>query len=82
MFNINNGDLYSGDIDEQGNRTGYGRLYDAEKDEVYEGEFEQGTKNGKGTLIERDGSMTKATFQKDFMEGNFQKQPKLSYNDI
>ena len=43
-----------GSVDEN-KRSGYGKAYDAEKDEVYEGLFESDKRAGDGTLFMRNG---------------------------
>ena len=51
---------------------GFGRLYEAELDEVYEGYFENDKKSGQGTVYRRNGEVCKGDFRNNFMEGPFE----------
>lgn len=57
---------------DDGKRHGKGRLYDAERDEVYEGDFEMNKKQGEGTVYRRDGQVLKGEFRNNYMEGPFE----------
>ena len=56
---------------EEGNRLGTGRLYDAERDEVYEGEFENDRRQGEGTVYRRNGEVLRGEYRSNYMEGTF-----------
>lgn len=59
-----------GSVDD-GKKVGYGKLFDAEKDEVYEGEFENDKRAGEGTVFRRNGEVLKGMYRNNFMEGDF-----------
>ena len=56
---------------EEGKRQGKGRLYDAEADEVYEGEFVNNHKQGEGKVFRRNGEVLQGDFRNNYMEGAF-----------
>lgn len=56
---------------EEGKRLGTGRLYDAERDEVYEGEFENDRRQGEGTVYRRNGEVLRGEYRSNYMEGTF-----------
>ena len=56
---------------EEGKRLGSGRLYDAERDEVYEGEFENDRRQGEGTVYRRNGEVLRGEYRSNYMEGTF-----------
>jgi antitoxin component YwqK of YwqJK toxin-antitoxin module len=56
---------------EEGKRLGTGRLYDAERDEVYEGEFENDRRQGEGTVYRRNGEVLRGEHRSNYMEGTF-----------
>jgi hypothetical protein len=51
---------------------GFGRLYTAEVDEVYEGQFESDKRSGPGTVYRRNGEVCKGDFRNNFMEGPYE----------
>ena len=57
---------------EEGKRNGRGRLYDAERDEVYDGDFEMNKRQGEGMVYRRDGEVLKGEFRNNYMEGTFE----------
>lgn len=62
--------MYVGSMD-QGKRQGKGRLYEADKDEIYEGDFTNGNRQGDGKIFKRTGEVLKGDFRNNFMEGSF-----------
>lgn len=56
---------------EEGKRLGFGRLYDSERDEVYEGEFENDRRQGEGTVYRRNGEVLRGEYRSNYMEGTF-----------
>jgi hypothetical protein len=62
--------MYVGSMD-QGKKQGKGRLYDADKDEIYEGDFTNGNRQGDGKIFKRTGEVIKGDFRNNFMEGSF-----------
>ena len=67
---------------EDGKRNGKGRLYDAEKDEVYDGEFEMNKRQGEGIVYTRDGQVLKGEFRNNFMEGPFEQLAQVSKSEV
>ena len=49
------------------NKTGYGKEYIASKNEFYQGEFENGFRNGKGRLITNELQVFDGEWRKDEM---------------
>ena len=56
---------------DDGKKMGKGRIYDAERDEVFVGEFLHNKKQGTGTVFRRDGKVLKGDYRQNLMDGNF-----------
>jgi hypothetical protein len=67
---------------EEGKRNGRGRLYDAERDEVYDGDFEMNKRQGEGMVYRRDGEVLKGEFRNNFMEGTFEHVTRIGPAEI
>ena len=67
---------------EEGKMSGKGRLYDAERDEVMEGEFEHNKKQGEGYLYQRNGHVLKGNFRNNQMEGTFENVFKITKKQV
>ena len=55
-----------------GKRMGSGILFDPERDEIVEGNFEMNKKSGEGMLYRRNGKVLKGEFRNNCMEGAFE----------
>ena len=74
------GDFYVGPM-EDGKRNGKGRLYDAENDEVFAGEFVNNNKQGDGIVFLRSGEVHKGDFRNGYMEGSFELLTKMTKDE-
>lgn len=54
---------------EDGRRVEFGKMYIAERDEVYEGQFQSQNMHGEGTLYRRSGEVLWGNFVNNHLDG-------------
>lgn len=62
------GDIFIGVFNED-KKFGTGRMFYADKDEIYDGEWLNDQRMGKGHIINRQGEIVFGDFRSDFMDG-------------
>lgn len=81
IYNAQSGNYYTGPM-EEGKMSGKGRMFDAERDEVMEGDFEHNKKQGEGFIFQRSGHVLKGNFRNNQMEGTFENMFKINKKQV
>eukprot|EP01116_Phalansterium_solitarium_P022014 TRINITY_DN7108_c0_g1_i1.p1 TRINITY_DN7108_c0_g1~~TRINITY_DN7108_c0_g1_i1.p1 ORF type:complete len:995 (-),score=257.85 TRINITY_DN7108_c0_g1_i1:255-3167(-) len=64
-----NGDEYFGELNDDGEQHGHGRLVTVDTGDVYKGDFQHNQYHGHGTLVRRNGDRYEGTFLNDMFHG-------------
>ena len=77
MFDKPTGDIYVGEYTD-GKRVGHGRMYFAQKQEIFDGDWSNDKRQGEGIILNANREVLMGDFRADHMEGKMTYKKTLS----